>query len=129
MDWAQVDQAMDQFVRALADRDGDALLQCFSRKKGFLLTGTSDTPHDSMRFSYVQLEKGLKPGGDFVGILFGGEGDDNFRDYVEQTAGRAWRTKRPGVFIPPIEYSLPVFVRWRKEGKRYVVEEIAFPAG
>lgn len=120
---------MGFFVKALQDKNVDALLSCFSRKKGFLLTGTSDTPHDSMRFSYAKLEQGLKPGGDFVGILFGGEGDDNFRDYVAQTRGAAWQSKGPATFVPPADYSLPVFVRWKKEGKRFVVEEIAFPAG
>jgi hypothetical protein len=129
VDWSRADLAMAEFVRALHAKDAAAFLQCFSHKKGFLLTGTSDKPHDSMRFSYPKLEQGLKPGGDFVGILFGGEGDDNFRDYVEQSGGAAWRSKQPNVFVPPIEPSLPVFVRWRKEGKRFVVEEIAFPAG
>jgi hypothetical protein len=129
VDWSRPDQAMAEFVRALHAQDAESFLQCFSRKKGFLLTGTSDKPHDSMRFGYAKLEQGLKPGGDFVGILFGGEGDDNFRDYVEQSGAAAWRSKQPTVFVPPIEPSLPVFVRWRKEGGRFVVEEIAFPAG
>jgi hypothetical protein len=129
IDGSQIDQAMAQFVRALQERNVESLLQCFSRKKSFFLTGTSSTPHDKSRFSYAQLETGMKPGGDFVGILFGGEGDDNFRDYVKETGGRAWRSKPAGIFVPPIDHNLTVFVRWRREGNRWVVEEIAFPAG
>ncbi|MDB4986192.1 MAG: hypothetical protein JWN04_1370 [Myxococcaceae bacterium] len=129
VDWERSDEAMRFFLAAMHTKNAESLLLCFSRKHPFYLTGTSSTPFGRASFKYTELERGLRPGGDFVDVVFGADGDDSFRDYVEQAPSVEWKRRDAVTFVPPESGKTPVFVRWRQEGKRYFVEEIAFPSG
>ena len=120
---------MQAFVSALKARDVEGLLQCFSRSASFHFT-TTNMRDDGAPFNYMQLQKGLMPCGDFVDAIFGDDGDDSLRDYVEHSSTAPWLRTSGMRFVPPgyDAHSL-VFVRWRKEGGRYVVAEIGFPGG
>jgi hypothetical protein len=118
--------AMAALVTAVHDRDVHRVLECFSRGRPWYLTTTGGKKPRRSRYTFVQLGAGLKDGGNFRGVLLGDDPDDNLRDQIEQTGRRAWRAQSPTTFVPPDD-TVNVFVKWRREGNRYVVEEIGFP--
>jgi hypothetical protein len=118
--------AMAALVSAIGDRDVQRVLECFSRTQPWYLTTTGGKKPRRSRYTFAQLQAGLKDGGDFRGVLLGDDPDDNLRDQIEQTGRRAWRAQAPARFVPPDD-TVNVFVKWRKEGKRYVVAEIGLP--
>jgi hypothetical protein len=119
--------AMAALVRAIHDRNVPRVLACFSRTKPWYVTTTGGKKALRSRYTFAQLETGLKDGGDFRGVLLGDDPDDNLRDQIEETGRRPWRARGPATFVPPDDDTVNVFVKWRTEGNRYVVEEIAFP--
>jgi hypothetical protein len=53
---------------------------------------------------------------------------DCFADAVDETEGRMWDKVTDDKFVPPDSDSSDIFyVKWKKEGKRWVVAEIAYP--
>gem|GEM_PF-5896451 len=125
---------MDRFVSALSRRDLGKLLSCFSRTAPWILVTTEhdDSPvrhgrRKTNTFSYNELSRGMRAGGDFAEFFF--DEDDPFVHFVEATQGRPWRDVDGVTFVPPTKLPLnpPVFVRWRIELGRYVIDEIGTP--
>jgi hypothetical protein len=101
-------------------------LGAFSRERAFYLISTSDSPFSRLRVTYDQLAVGVLPEGDYAEVMFGG--DDNLRDYaLEENGHGPWVSKESTKFVPSLEQSLPVYVRWMQRRGRYVIVEIAFP--
>jgi hypothetical protein len=122
--------AMDAFTAAMKARDGRRVLQCFSKKRPFLMTQTGMGDPVSTHYSVRQLERGLAAGGDFRRVFFGDDDGDSLRDFFEHENG--WSAYKPLAFVPTSavhESSAKqlVIVRWAKDGARYVVAELSFP--
>jgi hypothetical protein len=125
---------MDTFLRALRDKDKDLLLSCFSRTHPFYLTSTEERSPKRAAFTYRALERGLNPGGDFIGFMFGGDhADDSLAAFaVEGQAPLTWVATSPTRFVPATQASPAgekaiVSIKWTKHGGRFVVDEIATP--
>ena len=59
---------------------------------------------------------------------FDAGGDDCFRNYVDNTPVALWKWVGKNRFVPPDETAdSKVYVKWRKEGASWVVDEIAAP--
>jgi hypothetical protein len=126
-------RAMDDFLAALRTKNADLLLGCFSKKRVFGLTSTGQGKPQRSRFTYSQLAGGIAPGGDFVGVMFGEDGLDSVYYYAtEGNENGPWLLRSSATFVPSLYVPSPgesalVSVSWVKEGKRYVINEIAFP--
>jgi hypothetical protein len=59
-------------------------------------------------------------------LLFG---DDGLRDYVLMDGRKPWRPRGDHSYAPPYAIGDPIYVRWRREGERWVIDEIAMPSG
>ncbi|HKO90622.1 MAG TPA: hypothetical protein VJU61_05695 [Polyangiaceae bacterium] len=103
-------------------RDGDTLLQAFSKSKPFVITEAS--ARKPMKVAPKTFATGLRPGGDYRGIMFGDDDLDCFRTNVVREVN--WVQRKPLTFEPEDDAGSGVFVRWAKEGARYVVTEMGF---
>lgn len=113
---------------AMQAKDVDLLLDCFART-GWQNVNTVEKPWERTKLTYDDLAAGLKPGGDYRGFLFGEDGDDSFRNFFTGPSNAPWKRTSNSRF-EPAESSpdQPTYVQWKKQGARYVVSEIAFPA-
>jgi hypothetical protein len=114
----EADAAMSALVTAVRNRDRRRLRAFFCVTRVFYLD-TLERPH---RRALIDCQHGA----DLDDLLFG---DDGFRDYVMMDGRRSWRAKAPLLYVPPYATGDDIHVRWRREGGRLVVEEIAMPSG
>jgi hypothetical protein len=122
---------MALFVASLRAKDTDRFLLLFSRKKPFRMRNTLQGPSSTASISYKILAKELTRKSQDEGlysVLFDAGPDDSFRQYVDNAPDAAWRWIGGTRFVPSYEdASSKVYVTWRKEGKRWVVDTIAAP--
>jgi hypothetical protein len=126
---ATADKAMGEFVMALRKREITKLLSFFSRTGTWSVLATGDAvppgngPH---KMQYRDIVRNGHPTPEFLDFFF--DGDDPFVMFVEKTRGKPWVRKNGNTFIPPGGGWKPaVHVRWRLEGGRFVVDQIASP--
>jgi len=115
----QADAAMSALVAAVRNRDRRRLRAFFCLDGPVYYLNTLERPHQRSRIDCRQPS-------DLDDLLFG---DDGFRDYVMMGGRRAWRGKGSLLYVPPYPTGDDIHVRWRREGQRLVVEEIAMPSG
>lgn len=121
--------AMGRFLAALRNRDVEEFLSLFSRKKAWHYIGTLTRPVQVERVTYSQLERDLRRKSGWYEALIDAGPDDCFRNHVVASEGRPWVLKGKMTFVPPdAGNDMSVFVRWRKEGERWVVDAIAEPS-
>ncbi len=131
-DSAALYAAMRRLINALQNKDRTAFLASFSRSSPFFALNPQNIgskTHYRAAVSYSQLAADLnKKRGLYWTYLVRGEGGerDSFVDNLQ--SGKAW-TRVPGnKFVPPgAEITSSTFVKWRKEGGRWVIEEISYP--
>jgi hypothetical protein len=126
---ATADKAMGEFVMALKKREVTKLLSFFPRTGTWsvLATGEAVPPGNGLhRMQYRDIVRNGHPTAEFLDFFF--DGDDPFVMFVEKTRGKRWARKDGNTFIPPGGGWKPaVHVRWRLEGGRFVVDQIASP--
>ena len=126
-DAAALDVAMRKFIAALVKRDVEGFLLLFSRQKFFY----ARNPMNVMRVavSYSELAKDLRKKGDwyFTYLERGQGGDyDAFVDNIGK--GEMWRRVDGFRYVPPgSDISSATFVKWRREGGKWVIDEISYP--
>ena len=125
-DSAALDVAMRKFIRALKKRDVEGFLSLFSRQKFFY----ANNPMNAMRvaISYAELAADLRKKGDwyFTYLERGDGGDyDVFVDNIGE--GEMWRVDGVRYVPPGSEISSPTYVKWRREGGKWVIDEISYP--
>ncbi len=122
--------AMQKFVKALHNKDINAFAALFSKNNNWNYVGTIITPVLTSEHTYAALIVDLRQKTGLYESLFDSGGDDTFRDYISMTDGKPWIRTGDHQFSPP---DLPdihesVYVKWRYEGQRWVVDVIAEPA-
>ncbi|MBA2734086.1 MAG: hypothetical protein H0U54_14560 [Acidobacteria bacterium] len=124
---ASLDAAMRKFIAALMKRDVEGFLSLFSRTKFFY----ASNPLNVMRVavSYSELAADLRNKGDwYFTYLERGEGGayDAFVDNIGD--GQMWLRVGDVRFVPlGSEISNPTCVKWRREGGKWVIDEISYP--
>jgi len=124
--------AMRRFINALQNKDRAAFLAAFSRSAPFHALNPQNIgskTHYRAAVSYAELAADVnkKQGWYWTYLERGEKGDmDAFVDNLQ--GGKAW-TRVPGnKFVPPgSELTSSTFVKWRKQGGRWVIEEISYP--
>jgi len=122
--------AMDAFAKALSMRDVDAFLSHFSRRRAFTLLGTIDEPYRAARIKYADLSRELHSGDRSQGWYaeFMGDEDESFALSVASAEHRPWKRVGKHKFVlPDDDANSRMFVVWRKEGPRWVIDTIAIP--
>lgn len=114
---------------AMKAKDASLLVACFAKNDAWHSVNTVKKPWQRTKLTYDSLVAGVNEGGDYRGFLFGDDGDDSFRDYFVGSHRDAWKSVGNQRF-EPAESSpdQPTYVQWKKQGGRYVVSELAFPA-
>ncbi len=119
---------MAGLLKALEDRDVDAFLRFFSQRKPWEFLGTIGDPSEVDEVKFDNLAKDLRSKAGWYETLFDGGNFDCFRDHVSQTGGRKWTRVSEWKYVPPDGYGGgKVFVSWRREGDRWVVDKIGEP--
>lgn len=122
--------AMQKFVIALRDKDIEGFADLFPRQSRWTYIGTITDPVQTSEYSHGALLNDLRQQTGLYESLYDADGDDTFRDYVMMTDGKPWIRSGENRFSPPglPDMATSVFVRWRREGQRWVVDAIAEPA-
>ena len=115
---------MAAFVTAVRARDRPQLAGFFPTTGKLVVVNTLEKPFERAAIAADRLARQLRPGGDLDDLLFG---DDGFRDYVTRDHRQRWRP-RGTTFVPPYATGPPVWLKWRREGERWVIDEIALPS-
>jgi hypothetical protein len=123
--------AMTRLIEVMRDRDVPGLAALLPAAGTLAYSSTIEKPHRSDRLTPDTLRRDLEARSGFYEALFGFEGDDSWRDVFEETGFRPWTEHAPAIFRPSgNQYSNGrTFVRWRREGKRWVLAEIGVPDG
>ena len=122
--------AMARLVAAMQARDLQALAALLPTASTLVVTSTIDAPRlRSTLHTPASLRRDLEARSGFHELLFGFQGDDSLRDVFELTGFRRWVALGPDRFRPtgPARADGRTFVRWRREGARWVLAQIATP--
>lgn len=126
-----LDEAMAGLLGALAQKDVERFLGYFSHSKRFRYIGTIEVKRRVMLVDYEDLARGLRARDvdqGWYSILFDGGPDDSLAQTVADPEARAWRRVGEYKFVPPEdEPDSTLFVIWRKERDRWVVDAIGYP--
>lgn len=123
--------AMRTFINALRSRNTVAFLSLFSRTRPFyhlnpMNVGSKEHFRDTI--SYARLASEVRKKGDLYWLLLerGDHGNyDAFVDHVPDAS--MWTRVKGNKFVPPgEEITSHTYVRWRKEGGRWVIAEISY---
>lgn len=124
-------RAMRKFIDALRTKNTSAFLSLFSRTRpSFYLNPMNVGAKEHFRdpITYSRLAADIRKKGDLYYLLLerGENGSyDAFVDYVPN--GKMWLRVKGNKFVPPdSNITSHTYVRWRKEGGRWVIDEISY---
>jgi hypothetical protein len=126
-----LEAAMAGFIDALSRKDVPAFLEFFSRNKPFRFIGTIQPKRqvDLVRFDALARELNARDvDRGWYSVLFDGGPDDSLALTIEDPARRPWRRVKGQKFVPPDDDDdSTLFITWRKENGRWVVDAIGYP--
>jgi hypothetical protein len=128
---APLEASMAKFVEALKNKDTDTFLTLFSQSTPWQYISTiTDTPEVSIvKYAELARDLKLKDQSGWHEILFDASGDDCFRKYVMLDNGAPWKRINDVTFSPPgSDPNSRVYVKWRKEEGKWVIDTIAEPS-
>jgi hypothetical protein len=117
---------MAAFARALRDNDRDAILRAFSQGALWNAINTKSETMTPSRVSYEKLSEALNTEGPLRDSLVG-DGDSSLRSYVTGARAKDWTPLNQYQFAPPGVAQGSVWIAWRPEADRWVVDTIAWP--
>jgi hypothetical protein len=124
--------AMRGFARAIETRDTGALLGYVSKQRGLTFLDTIAEPHQKTHLTYEELARDLQTRDlqqGWYSVLLGDD-DESFALATACSAGRTWKRAGKRKFVlPDDDLDSRLFVSWRREGARWVIDTIAQPAG
>ncbi len=123
--------AMRKFINAFRNKDHAAFLAAFSRtKSAYLLNpqniGSRESYRIAMPYSALAADINKKRGWYWTFLERSEDGEmDAFVDNFPN--GTAWKRVKGNKFVPPDGDATDItFVKWRMEGKRWVVDEMSY---
>ncbi|BCM89903.1 hypothetical protein IAD21_01753 [Abditibacteriota bacterium] len=123
--------AMRKFINAFRTNDRTAFLACFSKSKpSYHLNpqniGSKSHYRTTLSYSGLAADVKQKKGWYWTYLERGEDGDmDAFIDNVPN--GTMWTRTADNKFVPPgSEVTSSTYVKWRKEGTRWVIDEISY---
>jgi hypothetical protein len=122
----ELNEAMDAFTRALRASDIERILQAFSQFTPWNALDTRSEMQSTSRVSYEKLSEALKSDGQ-LHDSFLGDRDTSLRCYVTGKHDKDWEPLNPYQFAPPGVAQGSVWIAWRQEAGRWVVDTLAWP--
>lgn len=119
-------EAMAAFARGLRDNDRDAILRAFSQDALWNAINTKSETMRPSRVSYEKLAEALNTEGALRTSLVG-EGEGSLRTYVTGAHAKDWIPLNQYQFAPPAVAQGSVWIAWRPEAARWVIDTIAWP--
>jgi hypothetical protein len=123
--------AMRKFIDALSKRDTKTFLSLFSRTRPSyhlnpMNVGSKEYFRDPITYSRLNADIRKKEGLYWLYVARGENGSyDAFVDNLPNK--KMWTRVKGNKFVPPgAEVSSYTYVRWRKEGGRWVIDEISY---
>ncbi|NNF16851.1 MAG: hypothetical protein HKN70_08880 [Gammaproteobacteria bacterium] len=120
---------MNRFVDVLREKNVDALAAFFPDEGVWTLRSTMDAPDMSSQHTATEVSNAMKTKRGVFDALIDSDGD-TLRDIVLDSQGRSpWKQVQPGLFVPPDSQddSLDIYVKWRREAGRWVIDVIGVP--
>jgi hypothetical protein len=123
--------AMRKFINALRSRNTTAFLSLFSRTRPFyhlnpMNVGSKE--HFRYRITYARLAADVRKKGELYYLLIERGDGGNYDAFVDHVPdGTMWIRVKGSKFVPPdSNITSHTYVRWRKEGGRWVIDEISY---
>jgi hypothetical protein len=123
--------AMQKFIDALRSKDTRTFLSLFSRTRPSyhlnpMNVGSKEYFRDTITYSRLAADLRKKDGLYWLYVARGENG--TYDAFVDNLPNRKmWIRVKGNKFVPPgAEVSSHTFVRWRKEGGRWVIDEISY---
>jgi hypothetical protein len=124
---AEVMQAMRELTSALREGDVQGVLRAFSQTAPWSALNTKAESQPISRVSYERLVQAIESEGELRDTLLG-QGETSLRSYVSGPLhGAAWTALSDVQFAPDGVPKGRVWIAWRREGERWVVDTIAWP--
>lgn len=118
---------MQALESALRDRDTGAVLRAFSQTQTWSALNTKAEGQPLSSVSYERLAQALESEGELRDTLLG-QGETSLRTYVSgPELGAPWQALGEVQFAPAGVPKGRVWIAWRREGERWVVDTIAWP--
>jgi hypothetical protein len=117
---------MTAFSGALRARDTQGFLNAFSQTQTWNALNTKSDGSPPARVSYERLAQALDSEGELRESLFG-EKETSLRSYVSGVHETPWAAQSEFQFVPPGASRGLVWIAWRHEDERWVVDTIAWP--
>jgi len=122
---------MAGFIEALSQKDVPAFLEFFSRTKPlrFVRTIHPKQPTELVKYDVLKREllaRDINRG--WYSVLFDGGPDDSLAMTVDDPNKRPWKRVANQKFVPPDDDNDSIlFIVWRNENGKWVVEVIGYP--
>jgi hypothetical protein len=134
-DDAALEAAMREYIDALAARDDRRFLALFTRTTPVLVVDNIESPAHVGTLTAAEMARDFRKRDGWYHVIFGENvdpvtGDRELDYYAEGFDNRMmWRRHGPGLYVKPwssLDDGLRrmSYVRWKKDGGRWVVEEI-----
>ena len=121
---------MDGFVAALRGDDPAALADYFPQRGEWTLLSTIGGPEARSQHTGAETRDALQTRTGLYDSLVESEGGgDTLRDYAQMNGDRPWQATGPRQFVPQAVFDDPqrLYVRWRQERERWVIDAIGVP--
>jgi hypothetical protein len=122
-----VDAAMQGFFEAMVNRNGNALLSFFPQKSNFKLIPYvigSNTPENKANITYSRLKNDFSNKKGWYVFFF--EKPNGWTYNVEFRRGEPWKKRAGNVFTAPDSSMGHTYIKWKQEGEKWVIDEIAY---
>ncbi|RYX84898.1 hypothetical protein EON83_08130 [bacterium] len=124
--------AMRKFIDSFKTKDRTAFLSCFSRSKPSyhlnpIIIGSKSYYRTAV--TYPQLASDLKAKKSWYWIYLERAENGELDAFVDNVPnGNMWTRTANNTFVPPgAEITSSTYVKWRKEGSQWFIDEISYP--
>jgi hypothetical protein len=117
---------MTAFTQALRDADKQVILSMFSPTQSWNVINTRSPIHMPTVVTQARLAEALNQEGPLHDSLLGAQ-PNNLRAFVTGEHSSPWTPKGPYQFAPETAPQGQVWIAWRQEADRWVVDTLAWP--
>jgi hypothetical protein len=117
--------AVDRFTASLRDKNTDHFMSLFSRERVWYDVNTLEGNRYKVKVTYQKLKEDIESKTGLYTALFDADGDDCLRDYTVTPYDKPWRWIGNNTFSPPDADERSIWIKWRFEKGRWVVDAIA----
>ena len=123
---AALQLAMTAFTQALRDANKQVILTMFSSTQSWNVINTRSPLHMPTVVSHARLAEALNQEGPLHDPLLGAH-PNNLRAFVTGEHSAPWKARGPYQFAPEKAPQGQVWIAWRQEADRWVVDTVAWP--